>query len=122
MQNQQSQPASEPVQPPKAPLVFDDSLKAVQEPPSDTPGTGPVLSGFVITKLQKLEKPRLEEVLVEPDGGSGCVCNSVCACVPVETCACNQVCTCDTVATCQSYSSGCYGGGGGYGGYYLPCY
>ena len=100
---------------------FDDTLQAVPETNTDAPG-GTVVSAFMLTRLQALEKPRLEEELIEPDGGSSCGCNSVCACVPVETCACNQVCTCDSVESCHSYSSGCYGGGGGYGGYYAPCH
>ena len=104
------------------PPEYDDTLRPVPENnPGPATGTAAV-SAFVLTRLQVLEKPRLEEELIEPDGGSACGCNSVCACVPVETCACNQVCTCDAVDTCHSYSSGCYGGGGGYGGYWAPCH
>ena len=101
---------------------YDDTLKSVPEEDTLSLLAKGGASAFVLTKLQALEKPRLEEELIEPDGGSACGCNSVCACVPVDTCACDQVCTCDTVASCHSYSSGCYGGGGGYGGYWQPCW
>jgi hypothetical protein len=107
------------------PVPVDDSLRPV---PLDAlvhrlkRGGEIGLPAFVLARLDALEKPKLEEALLEPGGGNPCGCNSVCACVPVETCACNQVCVCDTVSTCQSYDPGCYGGGGGYGGYYAPCH
>src|SRR5512146_302475 len=56
---------------------------------------------FVLARIHVMEKPRLAEQLVGPDGTPAspgdCVCNSVCTCVPVNTCACDQVCVCDTV-------------------------
>ena len=101
---------------------YDDTLKSVPEEDGMSIAGKTAVPAFVLARLQALEKPRLAEELIEPDGGSACGCNSVCACVPVETCACHEVCTCDTVETCASYSSGCYGGGGGYGGYWAPCH
>jgi len=100
--------------------AIDDRPSAVSES-SDSSST-PVRSTFVMTKIDALEKPRLAEELIEPDGGSACSCNTVCPCVPDEICVCNTVCTCDTVETCASYSSGGGGGGGGAGGYYAPCH
>jgi len=91
-------------------------------------------------------KPPLEEQLLEPDGSgapavrmaaaggptSACTCNSVCVCVPVSTCACNTVCTCNTVSTTYgvtvvtkrpSGGGGCgHTSGGGFGGYWAPCF
>ena len=110
-------------QPPPAPL--DDRLRPVPEATPTVgarPGEKIALPAFVLARLDALEKPKLEEALLEPGGGNPCGCNSVCACVPVDTCACDQVCTCDTVSTCQSFDPGCYGGGGGYGGYWVPCH
>lgn len=99
---------------------YDDTLRPVSEEGAATTVGKVAMAAFVLVRLQALEKPRLEEALVEPGGGSsGCACNSVCACVPVETCACNSVCSCDTVSSCQSYSSGCNGGCNG--GYWDPC-
>lgn len=91
-------------------LPIDDRLKPVPEPGSKQDGTlakGAGLGAFVLLRLDALEKPKLEESLIEPNGGSGCSCNSVCACVPVNTCACNEVCPCDTVTSCASYSCSC---------------
>lgn len=84
-------------------------------------------------------KPPLEEQLLEPDGAplsavklkSACTCNTVCTCIPVSTCACNTVCTCNTVSTTHGIttgrsrsrsSSGSGRRGGGYGGYWAPCF
>jgi hypothetical protein len=109
-----------------APAAPDDRLRPVPAEPPQAAGDAlaPAMPAFILARLAALEKPRLEEALIEPDGGSACTCNAVCTCVPVETCACNEVCTCNTVSSCQSYSSGGGGGGGGggYGGYYAPCH
>ena len=89
-------------------------------------------------------KPPLAEQLLEPDGKpaltargvvarEACTCNSACTCVPVSTCACNTVCTCNTVNSAHGVSSASSdsdlssstpsrGGGGGYGGYFAPCF
>lgn len=105
--------------------AIDDGLREVPEEDSGIlQAAAKVAPAFVLTRMDTLIKPALKEELSEPDSGAGdaCSCNSVCSCVPVETCACNQVCTCDTVDSCPSYESTCYGGGGGYGGYYAPCH
>lgn len=94
---------------------IDDRLRFVPERPAKADAVtqaGSGLSSFVLLRMDALEKPKLEESLVEPDGGSGgstCTCNSVCTCVPVDTCACNQVCTCDTVSDCRVDTCVCVG-------------
>lgn len=91
---------------------IDDRLREVPTPERNADTTAQAKAGlvsFVLVRLDALEKPMLEESLAEPNGGSPCACNSVCACVPVDTCACNQVCTCDTVETCHSYGCDPYG-------------
>ena len=78
-----------------------------------------LLSGFVLARIDALEKPKMDEELVDPGGSNPCGCNAVCSCVPVQTCACNQVCTCDTVNSCASYCA-CIGNCC-VGVYYMPC-
>lgn len=107
--------------------VPNDHLREIPEPDSNDKSvlSGSALAGFVLLKLNGYHKPPLAEELSEPSGEStgGCTCNSVCTCVPVQTCACDSVCTCDTVTTGCVSDSSCYGGGGGgYGGYYAPCF
>jgi hypothetical protein len=92
------------------PPPIDDRLKPVPELAIQKAGTlakGAGLGAFVLLRLDALEKPKLEESLIEPNGGSACSCHSVCACVPVNTCACNEVCPCNTVSSCASYSCTC---------------
>ncbi len=116
---------SEPKAQPAVPQV-DDRLRKVPEAAGRKVVAGAAgkagMGAFVLTRIDALEKPRLEEELIEPGGGSPCSCNTVCPCVPDQTCVCNLVCTCDTVESCLSYSGGGGGGGGGYGGYYAPCH
>ena len=103
-----------------------DRLREVAIPRGGNDGMVPevaTLGSFVLLKLNGYFKPPLAEELSDPRGADyagGCTCNSVCPCVPVQACACDTVCTCDAVATFSSERSG--GAGGGYGGYYAPCF
>jgi len=104
------------------PPAVDDRLRKV--PQQKTPRVRPAgvtettLSGFVLARLEALEKPKMEEELIEPGGTNPCGCNAVCSCVPVGICACDEVCTCDTVG-CGSYCS-CVGNCC-VGVYWMPC-
>jgi len=102
-------------------VAIDDRLQEVHEPDEQidhgpTPATMG-LPAFILARIDALEKPRMEEELVDPEGGSGspCTCNTVCTCVPVLSCACDTVCVCHTVSSCHSYQAGGGGGGGGCG-------
>lgn len=104
---------------------YDDRLSEVAVPGGGGNGSKAATqlaggaSGFVLARIDALEKPTIEEALIEPGGSNPCACNSVCTCVPVDTCACNQVCTCDTVNSCSSYCA-CIGNCC-VGVYYMPC-
>jgi hypothetical protein len=70
---------------------------------------------FTLIKMKAIQKPALEEELVDPPGGGSsppCSCNAVCACVPVQQCSCDNVCPCNLVESCPGYScshsSGCW--------------
>ncbi len=77
---------------------FDDRLKAVSEVAQRDATGEETEPKFILARLQALEKPKMDEALVQPEGGSAdCSCNSVCACVPVKTCACDSVCVCNAV-------------------------
>ncbi len=87
-------------------------------------GEGATAPAFVLARMQTLEKPTLEEELVEPTSSTPdpCSCNAVCPCVPDQVCACNEVCACNTV---EDRDDG--GGGGGGGGcnriiFFAPCF
>lgn len=91
---------------PDKPIPPDDRIPS--NPPQDAPPAPEPT--FTLVKVKTIQKPPLEEELVEPAGGSGCSCNAVCQCVPVQQCGCDSVCTCDTVQSCLSYQcphSGC---------------
>ncbi len=107
-------------QPPR----YDDRLKSIAK--DDTVPSGPSrpalargVTGFVLAKIQALEKPMLEEALIDPDGSNPCSCNAVCSCVPDSQCGCHPVCTCDTVNSCSAYCS-CIGNCC-VGVYWMPC-
>ncbi len=89
-----------------SPRPIDDRLREVPEPPprrAAAAAKGQVLGGFVLARIDALEKPKLDEELIDPGTSNPCGCNAVCTCVPVQSCACNEVCTCDTVQSCASY-------------------
>ena len=102
---------------------IDDRLCEVPAPATEEGGGGGLqditLTGFVLARIDALEKPKMDEELIEPDGGSPCACNAVCPCVPDQACACNEVCTCDSVDQCGSFCS-CVGNCC-VGVYYMPC-
>lgn len=103
--NQKQRSKSDALAPP-----FDDRLRYVAEDGSKDVSEGNAAPRFVLARLHVMVKPKMEETLDQPEGGStNCSCNSVCACVPVISCACNQVCTCNTITVTKVPTPcGCY--------------
>lgn len=119
----------------KTPKVFDDRLSSFDASGVSDSGRAARKDSFVLVKVNALEKPKLNEGLMNPGGVNPCACNAVCPCVPDERCACNAVCPCDAVNACSAYCAcvgdcGCDGyvcGAhcpsfcGSYGMIYTPC-
>ncbi len=82
---------------------FDDRLGNFDSSGISKSGNDPAKENFILVKLNALEKPKLEEGLMNPSDTPPCACNTVCPCVPDQQCACNAVCTCDAVQACSAY-------------------
>lgn len=90
--------------PDQNPEPYDDTLATFASEEASA-AESVLLSGFVLTRIQALRKPGLEEGLTTEADTSPCACHAVCPCVPDQLCACNAACSCDTVEACAAFCS-----------------